>query len=368
MPKLDPIPGYTHLGIRSKSGTIYLRGSYPGLGEMVRSLHTKDLKHAIKKAKALESEIYKLNPNHKPTTVKEIISPWFDFKVSDWRKSTATRNVMDVVKNRILPNFGHMDLDNVTDVTWKKFSNEFYAKHPEQKLFNTRKWLISIMTYARDQGLVTKKYSYPLRDAKAREGLIVSKADLTTMLKYATPKIRLIITMGYYMGMRISEMLTLDRDRINLKNESLKLLPEHVKTGTQTGKGREIAIAPEVIPLLRQWLDSHDHFLLFPAGQGATGPMRYNSFLHAWNRLCGLKEVNLPDYNPNDLRHTFLDRLLLVEKKNPLDVAIYAGTSLIVIQRTYLHSQLESTRSVVSSDLRTLSDTSDSRGRLRSVK
>lgn len=159
--------------------------------------------------------------------------------------------------------------------------------------------------------------------------------------------LQLFLVMCRSMGMRRSEATLLPVGQIDPRARSITLTADQTKTGSKTGRGRQFGIAPEAWPLLAEALACASMRWLHP-NEGGTGPVDRDYFNKRVRRLC----VELwPEkefyFRPHDLRHTFLTQKLLVEKKNPMDVAIYAGVSLQVIQDVYLHPKVDDTRHVV---------------------
>jgi hypothetical protein len=452
MPKRWKVPGYRNLYRIEGSQKIYLIDSYPGLGEVVRSTRQSDVAIAAKKAKELEREILKLDPNYKPVTVAEVAKEYMTVMEQEWREST-TDTARSVIENRIIRYLGDVRLDGPLRGRWADFAKKFYAgeldlstektrrrsgtRHkPSRCLFNTRKAFIGILNYAREEGYVTrlgseptgrgkrrKRKLFPINDPKPREGLFIPREHLDLLMTAPTRKptiftFELVCRIGYFMGCRLWEMLGLYKARVDLEKPSFLFRPEDVKTGSITGEGREIAIAPEVIGPLRRWLQMNQSPCVFPA-RGVPGPMDEDGFRTIWRRAvarirraleaeqkarmelalgdvprcftcdvvmlgttptcpeCGARWVTelqhaigegtatpfelaldralrnpalgdtFPDYNPNDLRHTFFTTKLLIENKNIVATAIYGGTSVEMLQERYIHDKYKNTKGVV---------------------
>jgi hypothetical protein len=67
--------------------------------------------------------------------------------------------------------------------------------------------------------------------------------------------------------------------------------------------------------------------------------------LPAWRRA--IKRAGLKAYNPNDLRHTFFTNKCVIENKPVANVAIYGGTSIALLEKTYIQDKFKNTRVVV---------------------
>jgi integrase len=350
MPKLTKIEGHENLYRHPGSGIIYLRGSYPGLGEVVRSTGVITVREARKRVLELEREILKFDPNYRPATFKEVAEEYFNVKQQEWRDSTV-ENARDVIFNRLIPEFGSLPPEGVNRRAWAEYAARFYRETPGGFLANTRKYLVGIMNYAKTEGFVKddiegrrwgKAKLYPINDPESREGMFIPAEHFVRLIAVSHPLLKVFTYMGYYMGMRPGEILKLERDRVNLGKRSIVLRAMDVKTGSTTGEGREIAIAPEVLPVLCGWMTLVESPWIFPAEDGG-GP--YANIRPVWKRA--VERAKLPDYNPNDLRHTFITRKVLVENESPMKVALYVGNSVSVIEERYVHDKFHQTRGIV---------------------
>lgn len=360
MPKLEDIPGYPTLGKRTGSGVIYLRSSYPGLGEVVRSTKTRDLREAIKRAKALEREILKLDPDYEPVRLEAVAHQVYEERELTWREGSRM-TARQVLENRILPEFGSLYIEEMSDARWTRFAKRFYETNPGKKLFNTRKYMLLIMNYAHRKGLVKQKLELPINDLPPEEGMFISDEHFHRLLGSCKgqafcddarfEKLRLFCIIAYYMGCRRREILKLSWDRVDLEAQTITFGAKHVKTGSKTKRGRTIQIAPEVLPELIAWKAKHPGRWLFKA-RGLEGPQADNH--QVWNRA--IERAGLPAYTPNDLRHTWFTRKVCIEKLPVADVAAYGGSSVQVVEKTYLHQKPEHTRGVVDPKFRTESE------------
>lgn len=361
MPKLKEIKGYPTLGIDVRSGLIYLRGSYPGLGQVVRSTRERDLGRAIKAAKLLEREILKLDPHYTPQTVREVWEEIKTVRSLEWRKRSL-ESATWVVETNILPHFGSLPIDAMTDVRWAKFVKDFKTARPGQKLFNTQKCMKMITNHAHKKGYLREKLDLRFKDAPEREGLEMPREHFRRLLAACEKqefcdddrfwKLRLFCHIGYYMGCRPGEIMGLTWERVDFEANVFRFGKDDVKTGSKTNRGRTIEIAPEVLVALREAHAKRTGIWVFPA-RNARGHMKdiHQTFGRAVERANKdeVEERKLPLYTPNDLRHTFFTRKILAEKMPITDVAIYGGTSVRMLEKRYLHNQSEYTKNVVQS-------------------
>lgn len=167
-------------------------------------------------------------------------------------------------------------------------------------------------------------------------------------------RLRLILSLECFM--RFMEAGKLEWDRVNLDTGLITLRPQDVKTGSRTGKGRQFYVSKRALVLLRERRSAMkvDSPYVFPNRRDAHRPASHAQV--AWREakeLAGIKG----QARWHDLRHTALSFALLGDlsltederkamRQEPLLVSEYAGVSMAVIQRVYLHTQAEHTKKV----------------------
>lgn len=361
MPKLEMKEGYP-LG-RHRNGVWYLRTSIPGIGEKVISTGKTDFKQALKAARDLERELLKQDPNYRPYLYEEIAREAFEVCQKE-NRATTVKEARIIYDTRLIPAFGALPIEMVTDRLWIEQVEQWKRDTPRRTKFaNIRKYAVQVDNYAFRKGFKKFKCEFPIDDGESREGKVLTDDEFALALRacrhHLDPKtkaakrekvgrdltrgkqLEMFLVLARSMGMRRGEVLGLEWERVDLKKRSITLEAEHTKTGSKTGRGREFGIAPEAMPFLEEAALNAKSDWLFPNRAG-TGPLfEMKTALRVLRKKTGL------DFKPHDLRHTFLTVKLLVEKKNPMDVAIYAGVSLEVIQRVYLHPKVDDTRHVV---------------------
>lgn len=299
----------------------------------------------------MDREILKLDPHYKPQTVEEVWEEVKTIRSLEWRKRSE-KSATWVVEKNILPYFGGLPIDTMSDVRWANFVKAFQKENPGKKLFNTQKYMKMITNHAHKKGYLREKLDLPFSDGPEREGMEMPLAHFTRLIEACSKqkfcdeerfsKLKLFCRIGYYMGCRPGEIMGLSWDRIDFEEGTFRFDKEHVKTGSKTNRGRTIHIAPEVLPFLKAYKKTCQSPWVFPA-RNTKGHMKdiHQTFGRA------LERAKLPVYTANDLRHTFFTRKILVEKQPITDVAIYGGTSVRMLEKRYLHNRSEHTKNVV---------------------
>ena len=110
-----------------------------------------------------------------------------------------------------------------------------------------------------------------------------------------------IFSVLLYTGMRINELLTLEKQAVDIKNNIIYITEENSKTKSST---RPIPIHPEIMSIMRKHykeaLNPEDY--IFTQANGKK--FAYQNFMRSyWNPFMEMH--NLGSHNPHDTRHTF---------------------------------------------------------------
>jgi site-specific recombinase XerD len=168
----------------------------------------------------------------------------------------------------------------------------------------------------------------------------VTEEDFAKMYQKAKTKLRLMITLGFRAGLRLSEIL-------NLKIGDF--IPDQRVLVVRKGKGakeRWIPLCSELSSMLSIYLKTERTFAgdddyIFLTGRG--NPFTRDCFYTVWNTLmkkCGLK------YNPHALRHGFGTEGLK-RTGDIKSVSLVMGHSSVGPTQIYTHLAVEDLRKVV---------------------
>jgi len=300
--------------------------------------------------------------------------------------------------NALIEEIGYARLKDINEGFVENWIEEFRGKRrvsqvdSDGKTIRARetfadyvKYISKVLKHAAKNGVISRLPEFENPDPKKPTGRIYSKAEIQALLNtIENPKwavafskkkrvvLRLMAELQFRLSfnciMRLREMLLLSWDRVDIKEGVIKLRPEDVKTGSKTGKGREIYVDPElVLPLLRKLhaLRNEESPWVFPSRFDPSKPMWDNKHGWAeWKKRAGITGKA----RWHDLRHTALtwalvgdeefqaqieklpkeeqDKLRAEKLKNPVLVAAYAGTSIRTIESVYLKVKAAHTRDV----------------------
>jgi integrase len=242
---------------------------------------------------------------------------------------------------------GHTLITTWTPRRFEQWVEEFRKGKTRQTYFDYAKYFNLVMRYAYEAKYVTHLVRAENPDPPKQVGRWYAPEELAAMLAQAAGLDTYTqILMGHDAMMRRGEILKLEWARFDLDTGLLELLPEHVKTGSKTGKGRTFYVTEEIRWLMNglyRQRASEASQCVFPSPVDPTRPILDNKT--AWGsvkRLAGIKGRA----RFHDLRHSGLSEALLVRKINPLLVSEYAGVGLKTLQQVYLHVRPEHTAEV----------------------
>jgi len=137
-----------------------------------------------------------------------------------------------------------------------------------------------------------------------------------------------LLALAYYTGMRISEILSLQLDSINLETGEMAYY------SSKTRKEMYVFIADKLRDILREYIATlpEDSVWLFPADRSAGHLVYARS---QWRRLikdAGIKHI--PDRAWHTFRHGFITRMLEMGVP-PSVIAQFTGQTVAIIERVY---------------------------------
>jgi integrase len=327
------------------SKIIYYRKYRKGRSDTTKSLKTRDIEEAklerdqllenlysgVKRAKALSKQA---------KTALELFDAWIARK-EDQNKSKATIVSIKSSRAHFAPYLETMLPDEISAEWWETvYIREVRAKtHRGRRFFNDRKWLNSFLRQMQEDGILSRVPKLANPDSKESVGKVYSDEEVATLLNFAQNEdLHLAILMAATMGMRRSEIFQLRADRVDLEKSLIRLRRED----TKTRRARAFSISPDVLPLLTQRAKSGSQWI-FPSKEHKSQPLHKDGFYTAWNNL---KITCSVEGRFHDLRHTFLTKAFNAAGANPSQICAYAGLSLEVAERVYLHLTEEDSRAV----------------------
>lgn len=320
------------------SGVWYWRQFVTGRGEFKRS--TKE-KHSKIRAKTVGGKMFAKWLSD-PAELRKHRWKFHEISAevlkSKERKSPATYTSAKLqITKHLNPFFGNYFIDQVTSELWEEYIEAELEREEPRKLFNDRKHLVMVMTRAYKKGLIPKPIEFENPDADTDVGKVYSDAEIHALLKEAKGDLKLQIMCGYKMGMRKTEVLTLNWKWVDVVNGKIHL-PAHI---TKTRSGRSFPIDYEILAILRQMQSSAKSEWVFPGRDKPETHIATNKT--SWTS-CRRRAGVVGRFH--DLRHTFLTLAFHRFKLPPQDVCAFAGLSLKVAYDVYLHPQADDLRDI----------------------
>lgn len=227
---------------------------------------------------------------------------------------------------------------------WKRFVSTYQRDNPTKKLYNHWKHMSLVMNHAHEIGLIKRPWRVENPDPKSKTGVVLAEEQKQALLSHGTPALRDQLLFAMTMGMRLREHLKLSWDRTDFDNETVVLRPED----TKTKKGRTIRMSPQVKSmLLRRWSERPKGALyVFPSRGNGGRPVHSNKKAWATAKIDAKIKGRV---RYHDLRHTFLTECAKLVRQGQVSVVLvcaYAGLSIQVFERVYLHLNQEDTAPV----------------------
>ena len=142
-----------------------------------------------------------------------------------------------------------------------------------------------------------------------------------------------------YSGWRVSEMLELETENIDLDNLTMVGGKK-----TAAGKNRVIPIHPKILPLIRKRYDPDEKYLF--RSPRTKGLYRYSNYIYTHYTPL-MKKLGIETSGCHDCRHT-VATLLRRHKVDPLTVKRILGhTSDDLTEKVYTHTSIEELRMAI---------------------
>jgi len=258
-------------------------------------------------------------------TLSKIYEEWSESKYPKLSKSTkesysAAWNRLSILEKEKIKDVKTSHIQEIID-NMNKEGLSYSSCHKVKVLAGL------LLKHAMADDIVDKNYAemveLPVQKKKKKE--IFNDFEIKT-LENKVDKIEWIdtILIFIYTGMRISELLTLTKFNIDIKN---MIIVGGIKT--EAGKDRIIPIHSKIQPYIIKWYNTKGTYLINRNGNKIT-PNYYRKYLY----YPALKKAGVRELNPHKARHTFAS---LLDK---------AGASTKAIQEIMGHADYSTTANI----------------------
>lgn len=340
--KLDKINarGASNFYRHPKSGIIYFRQYKKGSGEIYRSTRTTKLEDAKKAAEGFTSRGSKVVKDQVCKFALERFDKWIERKKGR-NLSPATITSINASRKHLAPYLEMTFPDQLTSEWWESVyipetSLKGFKKNGEPKIlttprrfFNDRKWLKSFLLQLKEDGHLTQAPKFSLPDPDEMPGKAFSDEEVENLLNFSEGDLHDMLVLALTMGMRKGEIQRLHKTRVDQASGVINLKKED----TKIRRARSFAISPMALPIIARRMETASEWI-FPSKVNLGSPIHKDGAKTAWSNL---KKVCGVTGRFHDLRHTFLTKAFMAPDANAALICHYAGLSLEVAVKRYLH-------------------------------
>ncbi len=142
-----------------------------------------------------------------------------------------------------------------------------------------------------------------------------------------------IILILIYCGCRISELLNLKKENVNLHEQWFDVTAAKTEAGI-----RKVPIAKKVLPFFEHWYNKNNgkYLLTTPEGKHFTYQNYYDSY---WKPL--VEQMEMPDHRPHDTRHTCISLLTAAGVDDKIIKKIVGHKGQSVTETVYTHFEIQ---------------------------
>lgn len=295
---------------------------------------------ATKKEAAIALAKYNENPydlQDKKLTFRDIFERFYERKFIKSNKTFANSTIYCVngafrlcesLHNRVFADIKAEELQSILD---KNNISYAYLEHVKN-LYN------QMYKYALQYDIVQKDYSKFVQIAKKDDderGVPFTKEELELLWKHKDLPYVDTILIFIYSGWRISELLNMKLENIDLKKKTFK---GGVKT--EAGKNRIVPIHSKIFTIVQElYNNSRNNKLICENNKSVSKTVYYKKFKKALQD-AGIKT----EHTPHDCRHTFAS-MLDSAGANKVTIKIMMGHSIQdITDGIYTHKSVEELR------------------------
>lgn len=253
-----------------------------------------------------------LDPIHKQNNIlyKDFVVDWLERYVKVNNKLSEIRSKKNNLNLYILPFFGSMALDKITNYEIEKFKSLRQKQGLSNKYINNILCTLgkSLRT-AEEWGLLDKLPRIKKLKVPPQKFDFLSREESNLLIDSATGQLKDLLTTALHTGLRFGELIALTWGDINL-NENILTVSKGISRGylcsPKSNKMRYVPLNEEVVKVLNRIGTSNNRDkLIFPNTVGKHQiQARCREWLHGLCKRVGLRKIGWHTF-----RHTFASRL-----------------------------------------------------------
>jgi integrase len=270
-------------------------------------------------------------------------------RTKNGEKGNTYRSARNQINNHLIPAFGHLRPDQITQFLWETYDGQErlkvkITKHGKTirrtKLFNTRKYLLEALRLAKSSGFIKEIPEIKDFDGDAKPAKTLDKQTIRKILKLQLRQSKFFFFLLWKQGPRPEEALQYEWDMIdwNLGDYGYLNIPGRI---TKTGRSRNIPLNSRVSRVLRRLEKGKKSRFIFPS-RYIEGD-RQRNYRKGWESACKALGIDADPYN---LRDTFITSQI-VKGINTSRIAKYVDSSAAMIEKRYLSESPDTMQEVV---------------------
>lgn len=325
---------------------------YYKYGEREISLRTKDEKEALSRIKFVQAKYEPLKGINLRLTLSDLKEPYLDSRRVDIDKGkirqSTYRETAIILEKNILPFFGKKQPAKVDAIVWDDFRKKTHLR----ELTNVRKILGHMLKWCVKNKFATGVPILDIDPIKRRRRRILKPQEMKLIWDNCAGSLKLFISMALFMGMRRSEIMTLEWKRINFQEHYL-FLPDYI---TKTKRERYVPLAAETEGLLlarlkKQQTKGPHSIWIFPKLNDPKNHAVLGALMTAWKsckkRAFGSKDNGkLEDITWHDLRATCEAYAHRRTDLTPTQLEKFFGADIDVQRKIYVNYGADEVRGV----------------------
>jgi len=286
----------------STSGIYYYRGTpKPRGGEIVRSLKADSFGLAVQAKKTLLIEIRGIDPRAGRSTFKEYARAFeieYEHRLKQGDVSKSQVNKIKAALKALGPFLDDYQISQIGPKLFLDYVAYQRGRKPGRKLENDTVTLNMLMIKAFKARHIPELISFKNPDPPRVKRRPLTEVEIRALMSVGSPDVKLLVCIGYTMGMRPGEILAQDWKEVDLDRGFLTVLAEKNKNN----KARTLAISKDALQALRERRQaSTDTTAVFPSRLKAQAHL--TTIRGPW--ADAIEDAQLDDgLVPYNLRHT----------------------------------------------------------------
>ena len=232
--------------------------------------------------------------------------------------------------------WGALEVEKLAQNKFTEFAAVHEKKYPNCSLQVEHKYLVALVNFMHESGIITKKPIIELGKEKSKprgERQKFTDKQLKAILEASEGRFirpALLINLGVFAGMRISEIAKLQAKNIIVKSNKCFLKLED----TKTDKNRTVQVNAQCSDCLRLALEEATGKWLFSNARRLDQHIPLQTLDTDWREV--FRAAGIPRGRVfHELRHTAISHA--VQKYELAKVSLYFGVSIKTLMQTYVH-------------------------------